>query len=150
MADLKGDTMLELVPLCTAIVEVGPSLAIGDTPAGARSVGSFVSATVEGERIRATLVDGTGADWMVRSGDLGLIDVRMTVRTDDDALIYIRYGGRLDLSNRTAITAVVAPVFETGDPQYAWLNRIQAIGKGKLVIGAEGRSRLEYAFYEVR
>lgn len=143
--------MLDLIPLCTAVVEVAPSLAVGDTPAGARSVGAFLSATVEGDRMRATLVEGSGADWMVRAGDLGLIDVRMTVRTDDDALVYIRYGGRLDLSNPAAgITAVVAPVFETGDPRYAWLNRIQAIGKGKLSVGAGGSARLEYAFYEVR
>jgi Protein of unknown function (DUF3237) len=143
--------MLELIPLCTAVVDVAPALAVGDTPAGARSIGTFVSATIDGERMRASLVEGTGADWMARAGDLGLIDVRMTVRTDDGALVYIRYGGRLDLSNPAAgMTAVVAPVFETGDPRYAWLNRIQAIGKGKLSVGAGGSARLDYAFYEVR
>lgn len=143
--------MLDLVPLCTAIVEVGPSLAIGDTPAGARSVGTFLSATIAGERMRATLVEGTGADWMIRAGDIGTIDVRMTVRTDDGALVYICYGGKLDLSNPAAgITAVVAPSFETGDARYAWLNRIQAIGKGTLAVGPGGSARLDYAFYEVR
>lgn len=143
--------MLDLIPLCTATVEVGPSLSIGDTPAGARSVGTFLSARIEGERVRADLIDGTGADWMIRVGDVGTIDVRFTVRTEDDALIYIRYGGRLDLSNPAAgITAVVAPLFETGDARYAWLNRIQAIGKGTLTVGAGGSARLDYAFYEVR
>lgn len=143
--------MIELVPLCTAVVEVAPSLAVGDTPAGARSIGAFLSVTVEGERLHATLVEGSGADWMARAGDLGLIDVRMTVRSDDGALIYIRYGGRLDLSNPAGgMTAVVAPTFETGDPRYAWLNRLQAIGKGKLSVGAGGSARLDYEFYEVR
>jgi hypothetical protein len=39
----------------------------------------------------------------------------------------------------------VTPRFETGDVRYAWLNRIQAVGKGNL----EG-SRLTYDWYELR
>ena len=143
--------MLDLVPLCTAVVEVAPTLSVGDTPAGARSISDLTAVTISGERVNATLAGGAAADWMVRAGDLGLVDVRMTVRTDDDALIYVQYGGRLDLSNPGAgITVVVAPVFETGDPRYAWLNRIQAIGKGKLTIGADRSARIDYEFYEVR
>uniref|UniRef100_UPI0035C9D5C7 DUF3237 domain-containing protein n=1 Tax=uncultured Sphingomonas sp. TaxID=158754 RepID=UPI0035C9D5C7 len=143
--------MLNLVPLCTAVVDVAPTLSIGDTPAGARSVSDIRSVTIEGERVQASLAGGAAADWMVRAEDLGLVDVRMTVRTHDDALIYITYGGRLDLSRPgEGITVVAAPLFETGDARYAWLNRIQAIGKGKLTIGADRSARIDYEFYEVR
>jgi hypothetical protein len=142
--------MLELIPLCTCVVDVAPPLAVGAGPAGGRSVSDIVSATVKGERMQATLAGAAAADWLVRTGAIGVIDVRMTLRTDDGALIYVRYGGRLDLSNPAAgITAYVAPVFETGDERYAWLNAIQAVGKGKLGI-KDGAARIDYEFFEVR
>lgn len=142
--------MLELIPLCTMVVEVASPLAVGNGPAGARSVSDIHAVTVEGEKLNGTLAGAAAADWMVRSGAIGIIDVRMTVRTADDALIYVQYGGRLDLSNPAAgITAYVAPVFETGDERYAWLNAIQAVGKGRLSV-KDGAARIDYEFYEVR
>ena len=142
--------MIELVPLCSVIVEIGPNLAIGAGPAGDRSIGEFRSATFTGERLRGTLAGAAAADWLVRTGTIGVIDVRMCVRTDDDALIYVRYGGRLDLSDPGAgISAYIAPTFETGDERYSWLNRVQAVGKGKLIAGPDG-ARLEYEICEIR
>ena len=44
------------------------------------------------------------------------------------------------------MTIYVAPRFETGDERYAWLNRIQAVGKGIL----NQDLSLEYEWYEVR
>lgn len=141
---------IELVPLCTIEVDVAPPHDIGTTPAGARSVGDITGAKVSGERLNGELAGSAAADWMIRSGDLGIIDVRMTLRTDDNALIFVEYGGRLDLSSpQTGIVAYVAPVFETGDERYAWLNRIQAVGKGTLSLSATG-ARIHYELYEVR
>lgn len=140
--------MIELVPLFKASLSVAPPLSAGEGPAGLRVVGEITAATVEGERLRATLAGAAAADWMVRTGSIAVVDVRMTLRTHDDALIYMQYGGRLDLS-RQPLTAYVAPVFETGDERYAWLNGIQAVGKGLFVPGAAG-STLEYEFHEVR
>jgi hypothetical protein len=142
--------MIELVPLCKAVIELVPTLTIGTGPAGSRSVGAIRAATVTGERLRATLAGVAAADWLVRTGAIGVIDARLTLRTDDDVLIYMQYGGRLDLSNPAAgMFAYVAPVFETGDARYAWLNRIQAAGKGQLFVDANG-GRLEYEFCEIR
>ena len=96
------------------------------------------------------LAGPAAADWKVRSGSIGAIDVRMTMRTGDGALIDVQYGGRLDLSNPAAgIVAYVAPVFETGDERYAWLNAIQAVGKGKLTV-KDGAARIDYEFFEIR
>ena len=39
----------------------------------------------------------------------------------------------------------VAPTFETGHPDYAWLNGIQAVGIGRL----DGE-RLHYEWFELR
>lgn len=139
--------MIELIPLFKASFAVAPPLNVGEGPAGTRVVGEISAATVEGERLRATLAGAAAADWMVRTGAIAVVDVRLTLRTHDDALIYVQYGGRLDLS-RQPLTAYVAPTFETGDERYAWLNSIQAVGKGLFVPGAA--STLEYEFYEVR
>lgn len=140
--------MLDLKPLCTVIVDVAPPLVVGAVPGGDRSIGEFKAATVIGERINATLAGPAGADWILRNGRVGKIDVRMTLKTDDGALIYVSYGGRLLLAHRDGPVAVVAPTFETGDERYAWLNDIQAIGRGTLTAGPEG-ARLHYEFYEV-
>lgn len=142
--------MTEFVPLCTAIVEVGPNLAVGAGPSGDRSIGEIRAVTVTGERMRGTLAGPAAADWMIRTGAIGVLDVRMTIRTDDGALIFVQYGGRLDLSNPAeGIHAYIAPVFETGDARYAWLNRIQGAGKGKLTVRPDGAT-LEYDIYEIR
>lgn len=141
---------MELVPLCKATFGVTTALQVGDGPAGTRVVGEIASATVEGERLRATLAGAAAADWMVRTGSIAVIDVRLTLRTHDDALIYMTYGGRLDLASPPGeLFAYVAPTFETGDPRYAWLNRIQAVGKGLFVPAPDG-GRLEYEFCELR
>jgi hypothetical protein len=142
--------MLELIPLCTAVVDVAPPLGVGAGPAGNRSVGDLRSVEVEGQRIRASLAGAAAADWMVVNGTIGAIDVRMTLRTHDGALIYVTYGGRLNLADRAnGLHAYVAPVFETSDERYAWLNAVQAVGKGKLIPGPDG-TRIEYEFHEVR
>ena len=136
--------MIELVPLCTAVVDVAPPHAVG----GGRSIGEIRSVTLEGERMKASLAGAAAADWMVINGTVASIDVRMTLRTHDDALVYVQYGGRLDLADRAnGLHARVAPVFETGDERYAWLNAVQAVGKGKLIPGTDG-TRIE--FYEIR
>lgn len=142
--------MIDLIPLCTVVIDLAPSLAVGVGPAGDRSVGEIRGVTVTGERLNATLTGVAAADWLVRTGAIGVIDARLTLKTSDDVLIYVQYGGRLDLSDpKSGITAYVAPVFETGDARYAWLNGIQAVGKGKLSIGADG-AMLYYEFYEIR
>ncbi len=142
--------MLELIPLCTATVDVTANHDVGTGPAGARSVGDITAARFEGERLRADLAGSAAADWLVRTGSVAIVDVRMTLRTDDGALIYMQYGGRLDLARRDdGLNAYCAPVFETGDERYAWLNGIQAVGKGRIVAGPAG-TRIEYEFHEVR
>lgn len=140
---------MKLVPLCSVVLDLAPSLAVGTGPAGDRSVGAIRSATVTGERLSGALAGPAAADWLVRTGAIGVVDARMAILTDDGALIYVSYGGRLDLSNPAAgLTAYVAPVFETGDERYAWLNRIQAVGKGALSFTADG-TRIDYEFSEV-
>ena len=74
-------------------------------------------------------------------GSVGAIDVRLTLKTDDGAFIYVEYGGRADLTSGLIATA---PTFQTGDARYAWLNRIQAEAQALDEDGV-----LNYTLYEV-
>ena len=72
---------------------------------------------------------------------VGTLDVRALLETDDGALIYTWYHGRLDLSQGPGTSpAYAAPLYETGDERYAWLNLIQAVAKGELTDGGSRSS----------
>ena len=70
-------------------------------------------------------------------------NVRVTLETDDHALISVSYAGILDLGPdgaeraRTQRWPVAAPVRSaprllTSHPRYQWLNRLQCIGVGEV------------------
>jgi hypothetical protein len=74
------------------------------------------------------------------------MDVRLTVETHDGAVVYLSYGGRVDLSAGPEGAVVLStPRFETGDERYQWLNRVQAVAKGVISAGL-----LRYEIYELR
>ncbi|MEV6711809.1 DUF3237 family protein [Lentzea sp. NPDC051208] len=50
----------------------------------------------------------------------------------DDACAYLHYSGRVDVSNGFGAPLYAAPLFETGDDRYRWLNRVQTVAKGVL------------------
>jgi hypothetical protein len=141
---------LELIPLCTATVTPAPAIDLGTTPSGRRIMVTILDSIWEGDRLRARQKPGTAAaDWLTIAPDgTGMIDIRLTLETHDGALIYVAYQGRRDFSEvEQGIDAPVyiAPLFETSDRRYAWLNKIQAVGKGTVV----DESRV-YEIFEVR
>ena len=139
------DMAIELVPLCEVDVTLAQPIMVGQGPAGMRVVGEVLSARATG-RLTGSLKGNAAADWLLLQGDVGVIDVRVTMETDDGAVIFAQYNGRMDVSAGIGGKPVyVAPRFETGDPRYAWLNLVQAVGKGRL----SGTS-LHYEWYEVR
>lgn len=137
---------IELIPLCTAEVTLADPIVVGDGPAGMRLIFEVTAAEIRGDRFQASLEGRASADWIRVKGEVGSLDVRATVKTNDGAVIYAQYTGRTDVSGGPGTAPIyVAPTFETGDPRYAWLNAIQAIGKGIL----DGL-QLSYEWYEVR
>lgn len=135
----------ELVPLCTVDMQGGEVLSIGTTPAGRRMIGLAPAARWEGERLRANQ-RGMAADWLAIGPEgTGTIDARATLETDDGALIYVRYSGRAVLSRDAPPVFFTAPLFETGDERYRWLNRVQAVAKGS----TDGKV-IHYDVYELR
>ena len=135
---------LELVPLGMITAELSSPFVLSDTPVGGRWIFEVESAVVEGDRLSAKLKGNAAADWLVVAPDgTGTLDVRLLVETDDGALIFVQYHGRVDVASGGPTYAT--PRFETGDDRYRWLNKIQAVAKGTL----DG-STLTYELYELR
>lgn len=131
----------ELRLLATFRVELEPILDLGDSPWGRRRVVPIAGGSFSGTRMSGTVLRG-GADWQVVHADGAIsIDTRYTLRTEDDALIYIQTRGvrhgppevlaRLAGGEHVAPDAYYFRVFcqfETGDERYHWLNRTLAVG----------------------
>ena len=149
MAEQNPEMTIELIPLCTATVRLKDPIMIPESPAGMRVIVEVESWDVEGERLNAHLHGTAAADWMtISSALLGTIDVRATLETDDGALIYTWYHGRMDLSGGTGSSpAYSAPLYETSDERYLWMNKIQAVAKG--ITSPDGH-QLVYEICEVR
>ena len=139
MADLKHTHLLTL----TLAVDFTGLKTIGQTPAGLRRIAPVTGGKFSGERLSGA-VHG-GADWVINRPDgVMVIDVRLTLETDDGALIYLTYQGRL-LAEAEAMArfrkgALLAPEeyslaivakFECGAERYAWLNNSVVVGTGE-------------------
>lgn len=131
-------------PLFALLLDVQPATMIGKTPGVDRRVGVITGGRFEGERLRGTILSG-GSDWQsVRPGDgAWTLDVRVVLKTDDDALIGMTYRGlrhgptdvldriaRGEAVNPNSYYLRIAPFFETASERYGWLNGIIAVGVG--------------------
>lgn len=135
---------IELVPLGTLTVLVDRHTRLEDAT-GVRVIGTSSDCRFEGERIRASELVAPASDWVTVGPDgTGSVDARMVLRTDDGAHLMIRYGGRITYRGDQGASVVIAPTFETNDERYAWLNGVQAVGKGERV-----GSKLVYEIYAV-
>jgi Protein of unknown function (DUF3237) len=138
---------IELVPLCTIRMRLRPPVDLGAGPAGTRIIGEIASAEFKGDRLAGELLGAAAADWLLLgAGGTGLVDARLTIRTHDGATVFVQYSGRLDVTRGFPFAARVAPLFETSDERYAWLNQVQAVGKGSVT---EDFS-VDYEWFEVR
>jgi hypothetical protein len=138
-------SVLEVIPLARAEFTVGNMVAVGATPRGARTIVEVTAARFEGERLNARLAGRAAADWsLARPDGVVEVDVRMTLETEDGALVYLEYEGNLD-PERGAQPVLSMMRFETSDERYLWLNRIRAVGKGEFAAGA-----VRYEIFELR
>jgi len=118
-----------------------PSMIPGG-PAGTRVTVQVDGGTFTGPKLSGTVI-GPSADWAVARADGSIkLDVRVLLRTDEGADVYMSYSG-IGLDGGARLRT--APTFETGDERYAWLNSVQAVGKGRL----DGTD-LRYEWFEVR
>src|SRR5690242_15992273 len=113
--------------LFTITMTLHPYQELGVTPAGNRRIVPVAGGEFVGDRVRGEVLPLAGSDLLLERADGSFQqDVRLILKTADDALILMTYRGvRSDAYLRTA------PFFETSAPAYAWLNTIVAIGVGE-------------------
>ena len=137
-------TDIETEFLFTLTARVGAPFDVGVLPQGRRRISPIDGGEFEGPRLRGRVLPVTG-DWMlIRPDGVTMIDVRATLQTDDEALIYMRYDGYRhgpkDVMEALAKGEPTDPStyyfrimvkFETGAERYSWLNQIVAVGTGR-------------------
>ena len=143
-----GIEMARLELLAHVEVKLGPTHALLKAPYGARLNVDVLEARIEGERFNASLLGTAAADWVTAAHDMrtGALDVRATLKTDDGALVYTEYRGRVRFGPDGLNEVFTSPRFETGDPRYLWLNGVQCIGKG---VSNQHQRWLRYRLYAV-
>jgi Protein of unknown function (DUF3237) len=136
-------TSVRTQPLFVMRLDVRKLLMVGATPGAYRRIGVVPGGAFEGERLSGDVLDG-GSDWQsVRTDSSTTLNVRLVLRTKDDALITMTYQGvrhgAAEVMDRIEKGEVVDPgsyyfrinpLFETAAPKYDWINRIVAIGVG--------------------
>jgi hypothetical protein len=99
-----------------------------------------------------------GSDWLLERADGSFQqDVRLTLETDDGALVLMSYRGvrhalpevsarlaRGEQVDRSEYYLRIAPFFETASERYAWLNHLVAVG-----VGARAPGGVEYEVFAV-
>lgn len=105
---------MRLVPLMKIHVLVAPPFDIGNTTHGKRLVANITGA-FEGKRLTG-IVCSSGADWIViDSENLGHIDVRIVLQTNDGAYIYVHYTGFLEYNDKFVTAALSGGETKIGD-----------------------------------
>jgi hypothetical protein len=129
--------------LMTLQVAVGGAQKVGAVPHGTRATAPIPGGHFEGPRLRGRVLPG-GGDWtLLRADGVLELDLRVTLETDDGALIHLtsfglRHGppeviaalARGDDVDPSTYYFRTTPRFDTGHPKYAFLNRLLAVASG--------------------
>jgi hypothetical protein len=108
-----------------------PTQDVGPGPHGTRVTFPITGGSFDGDRLRGKVLPG-GDDWTIKRSD-GVIelDLRVTLETDDGALIHMTFEGIRDDAAPGGPYFRTTPRFETAAAKYSFLNRLLAIGSGK-------------------
>ncbi len=151
MAELKEYTM-EHIFSYEATTDPTPDF-IGPVAQGMRLNAYFAGGTVSGPKVNGKILPVGGDFITVRTDGVGDIDVRLSIQTDDGALIYQTNTGVLELGENgyedfmnmklQEVTQVRANIrFQTSHENYQWLNRKQCIGIGQF-FALEGKVKYD-------
>jgi len=139
-----GKTAVNSRPLMTVRIAAAPPQKLGAVPHGIRIIVPVTGGDFDGPRLRGQILPG-GGDWLLlRSDDVLELDLRITLETDDHALIYMTFQGLRHgppdviaaLSRGEAVDPAsyyfrTVPRFETSAEKYAFLNRMITVGSGE-------------------
>lgn len=115
-------------------------------PLGTKMVATVTEGRFVGPKINASSIEGVAAaDWLTLLPDGGFsLDVRVSLRTDDGADIYVTYTGFGTPNDEGGADIRTAPRFETGDERYAWLNSLFCVA-----VGGTTDVGIEYEVYSI-
>jgi hypothetical protein len=131
-----AETALPVEHLFDITAMVGTASVVGAGPAGNRVIVPVTGGAFEGPRMRGVIVENCGGDWVLARADgTARLDVRITLKTDDGAIIFMSYSGLL-IPKDGARLLRTAPYFETADERYSWLNNVQGVATGESTPGA--------------
>lgn len=109
------------------------------------------SSTLGFKAVEGTITSGIDRA-LIRNDNIGVLDVQLTMRTDDGALIYSEYRGLYPAGDRgyrrlisrqpllgTELQPFKAPVYvtpryQTDSPDYRWLTQYQCVGFGEVTV----------------
>ena len=119
-------------PLMTLRLTTAPTQNVGAGPHGTRVTYPITGGSFEGDRLRGKVLPG-GADWTLKRPD-GVIelDLRVTLATDDGALIHMTFEGIRDDEAQGGPYFHTLPRFETAEAKYSFLNKLLAVGTGEI------------------
>ena len=138
MPELRSDFLFTITVTVTQLHD------FGETPLGLRHVDMLGGGSFDWPKLRGDVLPG-GMDQKINRADGAMTpNVRLVLRTDDEALIYMYYTGvrhgspevmRRIVDGETVDPSEYylrnAPFFETAAPKYDWLNRIVSVGVGR-------------------
>lgn len=139
------ETSLPVEHLFTITATTLAPQTIANGPQGTRAIVAVNGGRFEGPKLKGKVADAGGGDYLtVRADGSFKLDVRVVLLTDDGATILMTYNG---VASRTdaGLALRTAPLFETGDERYAWLNRVQAVS-----IGSSGQGSVTYEVYALQ
>jgi hypothetical protein len=130
--------------LYTSKVEVDSPLLVCHSTYGERRIVAIKGGAFHGPRLSGRVLPG-GADWqIIRYDGVTELEARYTLKTHDDTLIYV-YNKGLRRGSKEVMERIASgdkvdpseyyfratPIFETGAPEYTWLNALVAVATGE-------------------
>jgi hypothetical protein len=129
--------------------DIGPSEHVGNGPGDVLDFTPVTGGTVDGPRLRGSVVPG-GGDWSVQRGPTVYeLDARYLIRAEDGSLIDVVNRGFYRTSSAEAMARAEAgedlgdsevyfrtsPVFRTDAPQYRWMAETVFVGVARDDVG---------------
>jgi len=137
---------------------LNPPEVVGEVPEGLRVNYWVAGGDVDGSKLKGKLLP-VGADWLtVRRDGMAVLDVRISVVTQDGVLIDVTYPGLGDMGADgyekacqgelpKRMKLYTSPRFRTSHPDYQWMHRTLFFGIGEVDFD---RSEVMYDVYAMR
>ncbi|WP_044250475.1 DUF3237 domain-containing protein [Rhodopirellula sp. SWK7] len=151
----------KMEPLFSYTATIGGPEIVGPVLGGLRVNFNLTGGEVIGERVNGKILPA-GGDWLLMRNDgIAEVDVRLTIRTDDEALLNVHYHGMADLgengfeefmAGRAPVPGTplrIFPRFQVAAENYLWLNRLACVGIGEAHVDFATESKMKFDIYAV-